>query len=219
MVGAVSARLQNRRVRFPRITVVAALALAACLAGCTAGTSLPSGRSQAEIDALVAVELDRQWELTGLDGVAPRPVMAVERLSGINTTFAGIGDCMMDAGFSSWGFDDTGLTVAEGAPEPEQQLAYYECNARFPAVNPLSADEMHFVYDYYQKWLIPCLGFRGYTVLDPPERGVFTRGADDGWATWSPYWALEPYPATAEEYEEITAVCPPTRQGVPGWSQ
>ena len=210
-------------MRRPRIVASAALVLLA-VCGCSATIPAPVGPTDDELNDVVRLELDRQWGFTGLDGVVERPVFEVERIGATGASSQGLWDCMSAAGFESWGFSsDSGLQLSGAdstvvAPTAEQQLAYYECNARFPLIDTLTPSQLDFVYDYYQRWLIPCIESAGYPVLDAPSRAEFTTAeAEYGWR-WEPYSALDEFPGE-NEYEALRAECKPTIPGIEGWSQ
>ena len=210
-------------MRTPRVVAFAAVALLA-LCGCSATRPAPVGPTDAEVDADVRAELDRQWAFTGLDGVVPRPVFEVERVGAAGAAAQGFWDCMSAQGFESWGFSsDSGLQMSSAdssmvTPTAEQQMSYYECNARFPVIDTLTTDQLDFIYDYYQRWLIPCLGSAGYPVAVPPSRDEFTTGEPEfGWR-WEPYSALGEYPGD-DDYDALLAECKPTIPGIEGWSR
>jgi hypothetical protein len=185
------------------------------IAGCTA-TPLPEGPSDAEIEKRVATELDWQWGLTGLEGVVARPVV---ELKGPPSQYSiGFGECMSDAGFSGWGYDDSGLVLDDGDPTDEQRLAFYVCNAEYPSVDPLSTAQLEYVYDYYERWLIPCLALHGYEQHDPvPTRESFVGDPVQDGFRWSPYSSIYFTPATESAYVELQAECDPAPPGGQDW--
>lgn len=209
-------------VRTSRVVAFVALVVVT-MSGCSATTPPPVGPTEAELNATVRAELDRQWQFTGLDGVVPRPVLEVESIGTENGISVEFGECMSAEGFQSWGFSsDSGLQLSgtassDAEPTVEQQLAYYRCNARFPLVDTLTAGQLDFIYDYYQRWLIPCIESAGYPVAAPPTRKNFvTAEPEYGWR-WEPYSALGEYPGDAQ-YAALRAECKPTIPGIEGWS-
>ena len=210
-------------MRRTRIVALAALVVVT-VSGCSATTAPPVGPSEAELNERVHAELDRQWKLTGLDGIVPRPEVEVEKISSIDGFSEEFGQCMTDAGFTGWGVSEAGLDMASVNPDgaattPEQQLAYYGCTARFPGVDKLSVAQMDFVYDYYQRWLIPCIEQQGYEVIGAPSRDDFYASREQtGWQ-WSPYSGLTHPPTTNEGYASLQRACRPTIPGIDGWSE
>jgi hypothetical protein len=201
--------------------VLVALA-AVLLAGCST-VPVPRSATPDELDRIVRAELDRQWAFTGLEGVIPRPDYPVEELGSVDGFSQGFGACMQEVGFTSWGVGDTGLDMSSvnsgGARStPEQQYDYYECIARFPNIDPLTDEQLDFVYDYYQRWLVPCLETEGYELHDVPTREEFHEyRAVNGWL-WGPYSAMVAYPQGAELHA-VLGKCKPTLAGMDGWSR
>ncbi len=57
------------------------------------------------------------------------------------------------------------------------RLVYYTCQVMYP-VDPdeyrvLSTAQLHYLYDYYQRWTIPCIRAHGYEVHGLPSRAAF----------------------------------------------
>ena len=224
------------RPRIVALVALASLALCGAISGCSATVAAPTGPTDDEVSALVRAELDKQWGFTGLEGVLPRPVIEVEKIGTAGGAAQGFWDCMSAKGFESWGFSgDTGLQLyaadsTQETPTPEQQLSYYECNARFPLIDTLTTSQLNFIYDYYQRWLIPCLEHAGYSVMTPPTREAFTTEvAEFGWR-WQPYSAIvsrgelgsgsaiNGSVINANQYAALEARCKPTIPGLEGWS-
>ena len=210
-------------MRTSRIVALTALVVLT-VSGCSATTAPPVGPSDAELNAAVRIELDKQWRYTGLEGVVPRPEAEVELVGSGGAASQGFRDCMSANGFESWGYSsDTGLQMfgSDGNPSaasPEQQLAFYLCNARFPMIDTLTVDQLDFIYDYYQDWLIPCLEVAGYPVGRAPSRESFTtEPAEFGWR-WRPYSAI-PDVLNPQDYAALQSTCRPTIPGIDGWSE
>ena len=213
-------------MRAPRVVALVAaatLALTLALTACSTAVRPPKGATSAEIDSMIRVELDRQWAFTGLEGTVPRPEVEVEEAGSVYGYSEGFWNCMSTAGFESWGFSsDLGLqlSAADGTtsrPTAQQQLDYYLCNARFPGIDTLTVDQLDFIYDYYARWLIPCLRHEGYSVSDPPSRERFTTEEAEFFYRWTPYSSLVERPATDAANLALTAKCAPSIPGIPGW--
>jgi hypothetical protein len=180
---------------------------------------VPAGPGDARLEAAVRTELDRQWQLSGLQGIVvrpdyvPAPIVTDRQWNGLML------DCMDRAGVGQWGYDEgSGLFVEGARPSASDQLAFYWCFAAYPRVELLSAEQLDFVYDYYQRWLIPCLEVRGYNVMNAPTRKAFVE-ADPDLDQWGPYGALERYPATFGGLERLAEQCERTVPGIAGWSE
>ena len=204
------------------VLVSVVVASAILLGGCTPQLVPPAGPTESERRAVVQRALDRQWAATGLEGRVQRPEPDAAMLIADTVYDLELGECVGDAGITSWYFDSgTGLVLGDGTRAPdEQQLAYYTCFVRHPEVIVLSVVQREFIYDYYARRHIPCLGFHGYEVTSVPTRESFVAGDADsaGNWVWSPESALSSFPTTQEAWERLTRDCPPTTPGVEGWS-
>jgi hypothetical protein len=201
--------------------VGAVVASALLLVGCTAQQPPPAEPTPAEIASATREAIDRHWTATGLEGRVPRPDVTEGQLIADQPVGAELGQCVASAGIASWYSDDSGLMIGDGTRgTDEQQLAYYSCYARYPELIVFSAEQREFIYDYYARTYIPCLGFHGYAPSDAPSRESFVSGGSDtgdGWL-WSPDSVLPAYPETQEEWEQLYRDCPPTTPGIEGWS-
>lgn len=209
------------------VLIATAAAVAALVCGCTSQPPAPAPLTAAQKAKVVRTEVDRQWLMTGLDGVVPRPPAPESPSVGGFPGQTGLYTCLDDAGLSQWGYDDSdgfGLYGATGelehAKEPAQQLAWFACFSRFPAVSLLSQAERDAIYDYYSTWLVPCLESQGYHLAGAPTRAQFVTGLDytTGAQVWNPYWALTDYPHLEADLVELQNACAPTVPGIEGWS-
>jgi hypothetical protein len=180
---------------------------------------VPAGPGDARLEAAVRTELDRQWQLSGLQGIVVRPDYVPAPIVTDREWDRLMLDCMDRAGVGQWGYDEgSGLFVEGARPSASDQLAFYWCFAAYPRVELLSAEQLDFVYDYYQRWLIPCIEMRGYNVMNAPTRKAFVE-ADPDLDQWGPYGALERYPATFGGLERLAEQCERTVPGIAGWSE
>ena len=187
------------------------------LCGCVAAPTPPGGPSEAELDARVRAMLDHEWANTGLEGVVARPVVEAQSLGEIWVPERF--ECVSEEGLSAWGYNLDGLAIEGRDPTAEEQLRFYTCAARYPVVEMLSTAQLDYIYDYYARWLIPCLGREGHAVTSPPPRASFvSAGSDEGWR-WNPYVALKEYPRAEPAITALHAQCPPTLPGIDGWSE
>ena len=197
------------------------VASALALAGCTSPSPAPAEPTPAEIAAATRAAIDRHWEASGLEGVVTRPGVTDGQLIADQPFGAELGECVAAAGITSWYSDGTRMMLSDGSRgSDEQQLAYYSCYARYPELTVFSRAQREFVYDYYARSYIPCLGLHGYPPQSAPSREDFLSGeADlgDSWL-WSPDTALSAFPETTQEWERLYRDCPPTIPGVEGWS-
>jgi hypothetical protein len=198
--------------------LAAAAASILLLAGCGA-RDVPDGPSDAQIEAAARAALDRQWRLSGLEGIVvqpdyvPKPIVTDREWSRLML------ECMDHAGISQWGYDEgSGLFIEGAQPTASEQLAFYWCFAEYPKVDLVSDDQLDFIYDYYARWLIPCLESRGFNVMNAPSRKAFA-DADPAIGPWNPYRALEQYPDTLVAMQDLADQCAPTVAGIAGWSE
>ena len=200
--------------------VASAILLVLCGAtGCALEHRAPEGPTPGEITAAVKDRLDRQWRLSGLEGIVVRPHFVNRPVVGASEWAPEISRCMARSGIMNWGYDEgEGLFIPGHVPTTSEQLRFYWCFERYPTVDLLTREQIDFIYDYYVRWLIPCLETNGYDVVDAPSRREFL-DADRSIERWSPYRALERYPATPEESAVIAATCAPTVPGIEGWSE
>jgi len=180
---------------------------------------VPQGPGAARLETAVRVELDRQWKLAALDGIVVRPDYVAAPIVTDREWNGLMLDCMQRAGVVQWGYDEgSGLFIEGSRPTTSDQLAFYWCFAAYPRVDLVSDEQLDFIYDYYQRWLIPCLETRGYNVMNAPSRKAFHH-ADPAIGQWNPYRALERYPATFVALEDLAKICAPTLTGIAGWSE
>jgi hypothetical protein len=68
----------------------------------------------------------------------------------------------------------------------------------------LAANELGFLYDYYQSSLAPCLGGFGYPLLAPPSRRDFVASGGN----WSPWDAVFTPFLDVSEIRQLSINCP-----------
>lgn len=198
-------------------TFLAAGAILLLASGCA--RELPSGPTQAEVDAYWDTVLAATWDNTTASQELERPVVESEGPIRRDTWWEVIMQCLSgeDVAFSSLSYNnDTGFDIDfEGSIDQESrnaaELALYTCVARHPqdvvADGTLLSDaQMEYIYDYYQQWLTPCLAEQGAPVVgESPGRDLFR--IIDG--QWSPYSQLGP--RTETEVARLTEACGPNR--------
>jgi hypothetical protein len=187
--------------------------------GCALEHRAPAGPGAAVISAAVEARLDRQWRLSGLEGVVVRPRFQPRPVIGAGRWAPEVSRCLAASGIMNWAYDpDEGLVVPGHAPTTSEQLQFYWCFERYPTVDLLTRPQIDFVYGYYQRWLIPCLESNGYNVVGAPSRTAFG-DSDPSTGRWNPYDSLERYPATPGARAALEARCAPTVPGIEGWSE
>jgi hypothetical protein len=161
-----------------------------------------------------------RWTASGLDGVVERPVIDAD--VSIAQWNPAMDECMSQLDEESYGWSDSdGFMLGSGERGTDaQQLIFYECFARFPAVTVFSSEQREYIFDYYLTSLLPCLGLHGHPATVVPSRQSFVAGTDtfDGSWLWSPYSAMTELPDDMAVYDTLLRDCPPTIAGVDGWS-
>ena len=211
------------RTRAFRVTSAAASAILLGalfgVTGCSLESPAPVGPSQEQITAVVKARLDRQWRLSGLEGIIVRPRFEYRPVIGASQWAPKISECMAESGVVGWGYDASeGLFIPGDTPTTSEQLQFYWCFEKYPTVDLLTRAQVDYIYQYYVRWLIPCLESSGYNVMNAPSRRAF-RSADPSIERWNPYRSLERYPSSPEARAVIAARCSPTVPGIEGWSE
>jgi hypothetical protein len=173
------------------------------------------------VDAAWEKALTDTWEGTGISLSMERPTVETAEPLRMDAWTQQFFNCLTYSHVAWEGMSSSdgggiflqmpGKTDAEkrGATE----LRFYECVAKHPqdmvADGTLFSDaQLDYIYDYYERWLIPCLATNHYQLRgDIPSRALFTelRGG------WSPYWNLSPSIDSGRELDEIVAKCGPER--------
>jgi hypothetical protein len=196
--------------------LVAAL-LVATLAGCVSPTALPDGPSQAELDLSGRKQSDEAWAMSGLAGVQSRPAVEVVAEVARDDWARVIASCMKHAGFEQYRAN-SGMLLSREVPAElanEHSLALYVCRAQYPLETSrqrlLSSAELDYVYDYYLRFLVPCLGFHGFLVDDVPTREAFLTAGGTGW--WTPYSSGQPVTRRVD-LTGLDSACPAFPPGI-----
>jgi hypothetical protein len=200
-------------------SVASVVALVACLSACASPSEPPGGPTTQQIQAAVDERLDRQWEISGLQGEWPRPLVAVQKVQNSGQWNPELGVCLREGGIRDWGYATReGLRMHNAVATPEQQMLMYICFARYPTIDLLSHEQLDYIYDYFVRWLVPCLELHGYRLSDAPSRTQFVARSLVGNGVWNPYHAISRFPSSPEEQSSLLEDCSPTISGVPGWS-
>lgn len=203
-------------------SIVLAFTLCVAVAGCTSHTPPPSYTDD-ERNAFFEERLDAAWANTDLEGVVGRPDLA----AGIGDRFAAdnwqsLSECMFETGLTGWGFGESNggpIFMGNGNDPlpPDLQLAAYICFAENPVTDNyrnilLTDDQKQYLYDYYKRWVVPCLASHRYEFhpdFVPTERHFLENVGD-----WNPYYAISSGPGYSSEeglsndkIDELEALC------------
>ena len=196
------------------MAAVALVALTLC--GCVAEP--PPGMSEADLADFNEGVLDKTWQRTGLDGAEERPEAGEGDPLSEQDWYTAMGECMNDGGVASFGTSyspATGFEYVDGSglqrANDAVQLLFYGCVARHPMIPgdnivPLTDEQLDYIYDYYQRSLVPCMIMNGYTPSAAPTRVEFRAIAGQ----WSPYYSVD-VGITGTQFDEIVRICGPER--------
>ena len=171
-----------------RCASLAAAAVVLLLAGCAPVAQLPPEPSGAELDALIAQELDFQWQYVGLTPDAPRPTVDRIRVVSLEEAEQVHRECMVEAGYGN--FRQVTASIYGGASNLER-LAIYICSAQYPvppsSYGLFSDEQRSYLYDYYIEVTVPCIESTGLTVDSVPTREEFLAPETHMLGLWMPY--------------------------------
>jgi hypothetical protein len=130
-----------------------------------------------------------------------------------------ISACLTEQGFTaSDASDEFGPAVQASSPAGQEQalaIAWYECDASYPIdpvlTQPLSDEEIRYLYAYNVSVLVPCLADEGYQVSDPPSEQTYLEEFGTPGA-WIPYAEISP--SSAEELARLGDACPQNPTGL-----
>ncbi len=198
-----------------RVRLAVAVAAALLLTGCVTVVEPPPGdMTVAERDQALADFMDYAWQITELDD-ALRPVDPEVEFIAPNEWGPALATCMNDKGYPSYSgeanFLSSGHTVE---PDENERLSLFLCSVGHQVdpltYEPLNDAQRDFVYDYYQRSLVPCLLRAGVPVIDPPSRELFVANS----TAWNPYLMLpDDVLAALLDDGEVIARCPPDPAG------
>lgn len=189
------------RMRTVRMAVVA-VAIAVSATGC-ASEALPTPEPMTPAESVVWTQafIDGTWASTGLPD-DERP----QRGAGTAHTDPGewngaLDDCLTENlpdgenGYgASWGPQGFALTTSSGSDETDPtkaRVAYYCVLSNPPAPTAMpgvvSHSQQDYLWQYWNRWTMPCLVAHGYEVTDLPSRAdAFA----DGSMSWSPFFSV-----------------------------
>ena len=195
------------------LRIALAVASVAVLCGCTSAIDVPRGLPAEQLESMTQATVDATWEATGL---RTRPTVEVGATESGEKFFDAIRDCMFASGVNLDGMsvDANGgylpMLVNQDEPGPAERIAFYQCFAQHP-IDPVSGtgiatrEQLEYVFDYWTRWLMPCIAMHGYSVANAPEREVFIR---QGSYTWSAYGGVTNF-RTLDDFQRLMAECGP----------
>ncbi len=194
--------------------ILAAAAVCALLAGCSAADPSPASITAAQRKAATEADLTLRWESFSFgDPSLLRPKIAIVKYVNYLDEGPVLSACMHRAGYPhvSWtlagGIVDTDVKPVNRFPV---ELAIYTCEAQYPSdpleLGYLSDAQEEYLYGYWSNETVPCLRAHGAVVANLPPVGEFGEGYEDVGAL-NPFTHLQ---ATEERNEAyLAAECPP----------
>ena len=171
------------------VGVVASVAL---LCGCVGQIPEPAKPTEQDATAQVQQMLDATRERFDIAG-APLVAAAI-RPKTYERWDAEMKKCLRASGIQDavgigWSNEGYELLLEGGTSDSEQNEIMYRCVADDPPdgreMGMLFSDEQReYLWDYYQRWIIPCLASRRVAMLGMPTREYFMAQSD---YPWSPY--------------------------------
>ena len=190
-------------------------ALLVVLTGCST-VSPPPPQTDRQAEVLYAAMLDRSWISTGLSERMPRPEIAAESPLSVETWPQAIVECMAEEGFSQvefhWeplrGYYLDRVRDIESSVLDNAEVRFFVCVSRHPIdVRDeellLTRAQLDYLYDYYQRSVVPCLRVNGVELSSVQSREEFAAGQ----GSWSPYHELTPELRTSPDYERLVQLC------------
>jgi hypothetical protein len=209
------------------MTKVARLGLVAVVmifgvAGCAA-LAMPSvpQMAPADRDAAYAAFVETRWEtVSGQYPEAVRPDVEFVRFITPSEMPDVIVGCLQQAGHDATVSTDAfGPALQVGSAEGQEEalsVAWYACDVRYPIdptlTQPLSPEEIEYMYDYNVRTLAPCLASQGHDVQVPSKQVYLdTFGTAQGWYPYADLLGLPP-----AELQALGKICP---QNPPGFRE
>jgi hypothetical protein len=202
------------------------IAIALMVAGCSHDESLTMPAtppmSAEQKAAAYSAALDARWDdVSSQYPSAVRPSADRVRYVTPGEMPSIMAECISAAGFEATDTTDSdGPSFSASSPDGQEQalaVAWYVCDAQYPVdpeyTQPLSADEIAFMYRYNSSVLLPCLRDLGLEVDDAPSQQSYveTFGTADGWYPYN-----EVYQLGRDAAAEASKACP---QNPPGFRE
>jgi len=203
-----------------RGAVCVGVALCAVLAGCTPPRPDIPGPTANAIERFTERQLVSMWGTITVPYDLRRPKIEPVRMIRDDEYGRVMDDCLR--GFSTHDYRNLyGYRLI--AQEPEgirdeilEGVAWYVCMAQYP-VDPsgsglLSKRQLDYLYDYYRRWVVPCLILNGYDPGPVPLRKTFVSNglAGNFWSPTDELWGE--FGFTDAEFSLVEAKCSPYPQ-------
>lgn len=201
------------------------IACTVIVTGCSsAGPTLPPPPpqlSEQATSAAYAELLEQSWQRVESEFPdAVRPDVELVRFIDQAEWAEVIVACLVEQGVDAKVSNDgQGGYESQGVVGQEQSMAIagYVCDAKYPVdpslTQPLTDEELDYLYDYFVDVLNPCLERAGIDVIEPPSRQAFKDSLQSP-DSWSPYLAVDP--GGQDEWTRLVRECPQSPPGLRG---
>jgi hypothetical protein len=207
------------RVRSRFLAALVAVASVLLLAGCGYSRPVVQGPTSAEVRAFSLKNNDAQLQRYSIAAQVQSPSIDLVHFVSDSSRKLMLKECMTAAGYSVFVADPV-ENQALNQEQREQAVKYQIAESVCAAKNPpdpskyglLGTAQRAYLYDYYVRWLLPCLESSGYRLADAPSRSKFI----DDWPTpgwWSPYDSIGDLPDDAA-LARLQDKCPPRPPGL-----
>jgi hypothetical protein len=204
-----------------RIIVGLAATAVVLVSGCSIQRPPPAALTDTEIAVFEKAHNDGLWEAANLPSDTPRPQVEIVRFLTLDDSDWGyvMVQCLKEQGFTDYVADSGGGMRFVGSTDPfsnDRKLAQYICQTKYP-YDPLdfqllSRMQREYLYDYWVRWLVPCLELRGYDVGKAPSRADFVADPFEVHG-WNPYIDVI-FPTDPATMTRLSTECPSTPAGL-----
>lgn len=203
---------------FPRTAAVFSLPalIIIFLAGCTASST--SGTvTEEQRDARLTLEQSQRLDaLTSQYPEATVPAVELVRMVTLSEWPETMAACLTELGFPATVEDGGVASTTVAGQEEAKEVARYVCNVMYPLDpkfnEPLNAEQLDFLFDYFTGELTKCLSDQGVEVSSPPSRQLFAESFVTAEA-WSPYLSV-PEDLSSDEWTALNVACPQGPEGL-----
>ena len=192
-----------------------AVLVAGALAGCTPPPPRVAGPSQDQVDQYTEQQLASVWGSITVPHDLDRPTVAPVRTISNDEYDEVVDECLRS--FSDRGYRNLpGYRRISQEPQSErvamlEGVSWYVCMAMYPfdaaSSGLLSRAQLDYLYDYYRRWVVPCLVLSGHDPGSIPVRETFVANGMAGnfWSPLDTLWSDAGF--NEDEYESLNARC------------
>lgn len=194
------------------VAIAAVVASVVLLTGCATQLPVPGEASAYQVLAAQQLQLRATWDLTGLGGKFEQPEYRVVARDpdvweqAVAACMAGSGVTLRHARSDGDGYRAV-LPRGDKLTNVTQRL-WYRCFAQNQPEPLIASDsQLEYLWNYYHRWVIPCVRLEGYALNRLPSKKQFLATKS---FQWSPYGATTAI-LTDDQYLTLVAQCGPER--------